>query len=255
MMSSPPPPPSPLAPRRGVGRPVVTSLVLVTAAALVALVWLWLVVTPWEEPVLPLLVFVPVPAAVWWVMTRCGLSRIAMAGVWVIVVIVMLATVALSASGTVTRARYDPQLDAMTVASQRLLEGAEVPAESCGLAPVLDYGSLGVPVLVCVVTYDIGLTELPAGGYGSDGTASPPVVSVDAVVAEPVVAAGSSDTIAVRQVRYTWGAERTGTRELVFEAEVAQPPAGRCVRSVRSQWWAWLNNGSGCPRGFVSSSR
>jgi hypothetical protein len=232
------------------------SLVLVTAAALVALVWLWLVVTPWDEPVLPLLVFVPVPAAVWWLMSRGGVGRVVMAGVWVVVVAVMLATVALSASGTVTRARYDPQLDAMTVASQRLLEGAEVPAESCGLAPVLDYGPLGVPVLVCVVTYDIGLAEVPTGGYGGDGTASSPVVAVDAVVAEPVVAAGSSDTIAVRQVRYSWGAERTGTtRELVFEAEVAQPPAGRCVRSVRSQWWAWLDNGSGCPRGFVSSSQ
>lgn len=239
--------------RGGPGRPIAAALGLTVAAALVALVWLWLVVTPWDEPVVPLLVFVPVPAAVWLLVSRAGVSRLTMAGVWMVVVLVMLATVALSASGAVTRARYSAELDAMTAASVELLLDADVPSESCGLAPLLDYGPLGVPVSVCVVTYDIGLGDGPAG-IPIGGTAAPSGGGT-AIVARPVAAVGPDETIAVRQVRYAWGSDRTGTnRELVFEAEVAQPPAGRCVRSVRSQWWAWLDNGQGCPRGFVSSS-
>lgn len=238
----------------GPARAVVAALAVTVAAALVALVWLWLVVTPWDEPVLPLLVFVPVPAVVWLLVSRAAVGRLIMAGVWVVVVAVMLATVGLSASGTVTRVRYEAPLDAMTVASLDLLAGADVPVESCGLPPLLDYGPLGAPVSACVVTYDIGISDGPAvtsAAYGAPVTNAKPVTDA--------TRAGSSESdssIPVRQVRYIWGSERAGTtRELVFEASVAQPPAGRCVRSVRTRWWAWMDNGSGCPRGFVSSSQ
>jgi hypothetical protein len=219
---------------------------LVTAAAaVVALVWLWLVVTQWDEPVLPLLVFVPVPAVVWLLVSRVDVGRLTLVGVWVAVVAVMLATVGVSASGAVTRARYDAPLDAMAAASLELLANADVPVESCGLPPVLDYGPLGAPVSACVVTYDIGL---------GDG---PPVIPASSAGAPAsTLSAGSDPSIPVRQVRYIWGPERAGTtRDLVFEAAVAQPPAGRCVRPVRNRWWAWMDNGAGCPRGFVSSSQ
>ncbi len=273
---------------RGPGWRIAAALGVTVAAAVVALVSLWLVVTPWDEPIWPLLVFVPVPAVAWLLVSRSGVGRLPVVMMWVAVVAVMVATVGLSVSGTLTRARYDAVLDAMTVASIELLSGVDVPTESCGLAPVLDYGSLGVPVSVCVVTYDIGLGDFPvvAGGTGETasgrweampapnqplvqpvaqplampGPSSVGPASVGPAVVGPAsfgsASVGSTGVIAVRQVRYIWGSDRSGTpRELVFEAAVAQPPAGRCVRPVRTQWWAWMDNGLGCPRGFVSSSQ
>jgi hypothetical protein len=248
---------APVAGGHGPGRWVAAALGVTVAAAVAALVWLWLVVTPWDEPVLPLLVFVPVPAVVWLLISRSGSGRVATVGVWLAVVAVMVATVGLSVSGMVTRARYDAPLDAMTAASLDLLAGVDVPTEACGLAPIIDYGPLGAPVSVCVVTYDIGLSDIGLSDIEPEdsGPAQIGPARVGPAVI-PVAMGGSGDTIAVRQVRFTWGSEQAGTnRDLVFEASVAQPPAGRCVRPVRDQWWAWMDNGAGCPKGFVSSSQ
>jgi hypothetical protein len=209
---------------------------LAVAAAAVALVWWWLAVTPWDETVLPLLVFVPVPVAVYAVMADAGLRRAAVVGVWAVVVAVMVGTVALGASGTLVRGRLSDTLDDMAADAVARLAGVGVPTEECSPPPTIGWGPLGTPVEVCVVAYDIVVS--PVGAPGEQAAGEP-----DAVV------------LPVRQVRYDWDPNgQSPGRALVFEAAVAQPPADRCVRVMAEPWWAWRSDDGGCPRGFAPSS-
>jgi len=223
---------------------------LVVGAGVAALGWWWLEVTPWSEPLVALFVFVPVPISVWLLLDGGRLDRRATAAVrvavWVLLALVVVGTVALAVSGTVGRLRFGSALDAMGTLAEQSLEGLGVPVQACGVAPPLDYGPLGQPSEVCVVTYDIGVAATQVAFNGEP-----------AMTGEPVQ---------VRQVRFIWpdGGSGGGSgvagdgagqgHQLVFEAAVAQPPAGKCVRLVQGQWWAWTAEVAGCPRGFVPSS-
>lgn len=207
------------------------------AAAVVALVATWWIASPWDAPVWPLLAFVPVPALVWW-LTADGPIGVRI-GSSVVVVAVMVGTVAVWASALPGQLRFGGTLDALEGVAVTALADAPASAEACGPPPPLDYGVLGVPTEVCVVTYTLGVATASAGG-GS--------------VAATWAGAGVVDTgTAVRQVRFDWRSP-PAEQSLVFEGGVAQPPAGRCVRPVGTGWWAWTRPADDCPRGFVRSS-
>lgn len=210
------------------GTRAVVAVAAAVVAAIVAVVWWWLAVTPWNEPLVALVVFIPVPVTVWALLGNHGQRRGMVVAVWFVVVAVVVATVGVAASGAVGRVRLGAAFEAMGAAAETSLGGLPVPTEACGDAPPLDYSPVGTPAELCAVTYDIGLDN-----------------------------AGATAPVPVRQVRYVWPAEPgsdTPGRQLVFEAGVAQPPAGVCVRRLNDSWWAWLPNHSGCPRGFVPSS-
>lgn len=212
----------------GSGTRAVVAVAVAVVAAIVAVVWWWLAVTPWNEPLVALVVFVPVPVTVWVVLGNHAHRRGLVVAVWLVVVAVVVATVGTAASGAVGRVRLGAALGVMGTVAETSLVGLSVPTEACGGAPLLDYGPIGTPAEVCAVTYDIGIDN-----------------------------AGATAPVPVRQVRYKWPAEPGSDapgRQLVFEAGVAQPPAGICVRRIDDSWWAWLPNLSGCPLGFVPSS-
>lgn len=220
----------------GRGR-VGTALGVTVAAAAVALALAWLVASPWDAAVWPLLAFVPVPAVVWWLVSGAPVARMVLAAAAVVAVIV--ATVAVTASPRLGAARYGSALDRLEDAAVVLLADAGARSDRCGPPPPVDYGVLGVPDRVCVVVFRLGVQP----------------------VAEPVVAGGGGDTgdgrddTEVRQVRFDWGL-RAGVpaRQLVFEGAVAQPVADRCVRYLQGRWWSWQLVAGGCPRGSVPSS-
>jgi hypothetical protein len=207
----------------GRGR-VGTALGVTVAAAAVALALAWLVASPWDAAVWPLLAFVPVPAVVWWLVSGAPVARM---------------VVAVTASPRLGAARYGSALDRLEDAAVLLLADAGARSDRCGPPPPVDYGVLGVPDRVCVVVFRLGVQP----------------------VAEPVVAGGGGDTgdgrddTEVRQVRFDWGL-RAGVpaRQLVFEGAVAQPVADRCVRYLQGRWWSWQLVAGGCPRGSVPSS-
>lgn len=209
--------------------------------ATVALVATWSVVTPWNLPVWPLLAFVPVPALVWWLST--GASAWVRAASVALVVAVVVGTVAVWASPLPGRLRYGATLDSLEQAAVVVLVDAATPSEACGPPPPLDYGVLGTPSEVCVVTYALGVVTVALGGApaGDDGDDQ---------------GDGSVTDDEVRQVRFDWtsSGSAVAARNLVFEGGVAQPPAGRCVRQVEDRWWAWTLAGDACPRGFAPSS-
>ena len=224
-------------------------------ASVVALLWLWAASSPWNDPVAPLLVFAPVPVVAGWLVVRGGVDTAGRVVAAVVVAACMAATVAVSVSGVFAGARIAGPLDAMATAASGILDGAPVPAEGCGAPPVLDYGTLGEPTEVCVVTYDIQLTTGEPASIGA--------LRVAAAVDQP-----ASDAQPVRQVRFVWASPGGSTggsagksegagperRELVYEGAVAQPPAGRCVRKLDGNWWAWTREAGGCPRAFSPSS-
>jgi hypothetical protein len=213
-------------------------------AAVVALAATWSVITPWNAPVWPLLMFVPVPALVWWVTAGTGAGL--RLGAAVVVVIVVVATVAVWASPLPGRLRFGGTLDELEQTAVVVLADSPSPAEACGPPPPLDYGVLGVPTEVCVVIYALGVATVSMGG-------TPPGDGVDDADDQ---GDGSVTEREVRQVRFDWtpASSVVATRSLVFEGGVAQPPAGRCVRQVDGRWWAWSLPDGGCPRGSVPSS-
>ena len=195
----------------------------------------WWVATPWSSPVWPLLTFVPVPLAVWWLAT--GVRRVTAVLLVVVIIVVVVGTVTVVSSALPGSVRYGATLDGLEVLAAATLENLSPPAEGCGAAPPADYGVLGTPERVCVVVYRLGLGATPVA------TGPPPA----GLVARPANE--------VRQVRFDWGVVNgVPDRQLVFEGGVAQPVADRCVRLVRDPWWAWLVNDGGCPSGFVSST-
>jgi hypothetical protein len=213
-----------------------SAIALAVAVAAVALVWWWLAVTPWNDTVLPLLVFVPVPVVVHALTRGSGLRSRSLLGVWAVVVAVMVGTVALGSSGALERIRLGGTLDDMAADARTRLTSVGVPSEKCSPPPSLHWGPLGPPAEVCVVAYDIIVTPVRAtAGQVADGV--------------------DPEALPVRQVRYQW--DRNGAspgRTLVFEAAVAQPPADRCVRVMAEPWWAWRTDDGECPRGFAPSS-
>jgi hypothetical protein len=217
------------------------AVAVAAGAATVALVWWWLVVSPWHEPLVALAVLVPVPVTVWLVLGGRATPVVTRLAVWLVVAVMVVASVGLAASGTVARARLGATLDGMQELAGASLVDLPVPVQACGDAPPLDYGPLGDPSEVCVATFDIGVVAgRPAVGAGAVGMS---------VIDEPVP---------VRQVRFVWPDAGSGGspagRQLVFEDGVAQPPAGVCVRRVDPSWWAWMPDDGGCPRGFAPSS-
>ena len=213
--------------------------------AAVALVATWSVVTPWNVPVWPLLAFVPVPALVWWLTADVSLRlRI---GTGLVVASVVVATVAVWASPLPGSLRYGNSLNVLEQAAIVVLGDAPTPSEACGPPPPLDYGVLGEPSEVCVVTYALGVATAATGGEPATG--EPTLVADDQ-------GDGSVTETEVRQVRFDWTSPGSAlpTRSLVFEGGVAQPPAGRCVRQVEGRWWAWSLPEGACPRGFAPSS-
>jgi hypothetical protein len=214
------------------------ALVVAAGAGLVATMWWWAASTPWDDTVVPLFVFVPVPVAVYALLSGAALRPLAVAAIWSAVAAVMVLTVALGASGSLVASRLGDTLDRMQVDAAGRLEGVAVPSESCSPAPALDFGPLGAPRSVCTVAYDI--IAAPVTGTGEQATVGQSL---------------PRQVLAVRQVRYLWDEPgETLGRTLVFEAAVAQPPADRCVRVVRAPWWAWRLEDPGCPRGFAPSS-
>ena len=212
--------------RRGAASRAVGGVVIALLGAAVALVATWSVVTPWNLPVWPLLAFVPVPALVWWVIVGIP-SRVRLVTA-AAVALVVVATVAVWASPLPGGVRYGDTLDDLEEVAVAVLADAPTPTEACGSPPPMDYGVLGVPTEVCVVTYALGVVN---------------------------AAVGSVPETEVRQVRFDWTAgSAVVARSLVFEGSVPQPPAGRCVRQVESRWWAWSLPDGGCPRGFAASS-
>ena len=223
---------------------------MAVAAGACALVITWSVVTPWDVPVWPLLAFVPVPALAWWLAADAAPG--VRVGALVAVVVVVVGTVALWASPWLGQLRFGNALDAMEQAAVVVLADAPPTSEACGSPPPLDYGVLGVPAEVCVVTYALGLTmaSSPASSPAADTGGS------SVVPAAGDAGDGTLTDVDVRQVRFDWPGDVSALpdRSLVFEAGVAQPPAGRCVRQVDGRWWAWVLPSGGCARGFVPSS-
>lgn len=207
---------------------------LALLGSVVALLATWSVATPWDAPVWPLLAFVPVPALVWWLCADLA-ARWRVVSVAAVAVVV-IATVAIWASPAPGRLRFGDTLGALEDAAVVVLADAPSPSEACGPPPPLDYGILGVPTEVCVVTYALGVATVsqPVGGTG----------------------VGTPAGTEVRQMRFDWRSPTSvlAVRSLVFEGGVAQPPAGRCVRQVERRWWAWSLTDGPCPRGFVPSS-
>lgn len=227
------------------------------AGALVALVATWSVASPWDAPVWPLLAFVPVPAFVWWLTaTRTPAVRFVSA---VVVAVVVVGTVAVWASPVLGRLRYGDTLDRLEQAAVVVLADAPTPTEACGPPPPLDYGVLGVPDEVCVVTYTLGVVQASVGGTARSAVpmgGSAVEVAAGLNGGDDDQGDGSVTETSVRQVRFDWrsGPSGVAARNLVFEGGVAQPPAGRCVRQVDDRWWAWSLSEGTCPRGSVPSS-
>lgn len=211
-------------------------------AAVVALVATWSAVTPWVVPVWPLLAFVPVPALTWWLVADATAGVRAVAAV--VVVAVVVGTVAVWASSAPGRLRYGGTLDSLEQSAAVVLADAPTPSEACGPPPPLDYGVLGTPSAVCVVTYALGVATASIGR------------SVEPATVVGDRGDGTVSETEVRQVRFDWQTAPRGPveRSLVFEGGVPQPPAGRCVRQVEGRWWAWSLPDDGCPRGFTPSS-
>ena len=231
--------------RRGAVGRAVGAVGIALLGAVVALVATWSVVTPWNLPVWPLLAFVPVPALVWWLTADASMGwRI---GAGVAVASVVVATVAVWASSAPGSLRYGASLDELEQAAVVVLVDAPTPTEACGPPPPLDYGVLGEPSEVCVVTYALGVATASTGGEPATGE---PTLVVDDQ------GDGSVRETEVRQVRFDWtpSGSAVAARSLVFEGGVAQPPAGRCVRQVEGRWWAWSLPDGACPRGFAPSS-
>lgn len=231
--------------RRGAAVRAVGAVGIALLGAAVALVVTWSVVTPWNLPVWPLLAFLPVPALAWWL--TAGASMGWRIGAGVVVASVVVATVAVWASAVPGSLRYGGSLDSLEQAAVVVLDDAPTPTEACGPPPPLDYGVLGEPTEVCVVTYALGVSTAASGGKPATG--EPTLVADDQ-------GDGAVSETEVRQVRYDWTppGSALATRSLVFEGGVAQPPAGRCVRQVEGRWWAWSLADGACPRGFAPSS-
>lgn len=219
---------------------------IAVAGAAVALVATWSVVTPWVVPVWPLLAFVPVPALVWWLVADASVAVRVVAAV--VVVAVVVGTVAVWASSAPGRLRYGDTLDTLEQSAVVVLADAPTPSEACGPPPPLDYGVLGTPSAVCVVTYALGVATASTGGTSA--------VDGDSAGDSGDQGDGTVSETEVRQVRFDWQTAPRGPiqRSLVFEGGVPQPPAGRCVRQVDGRWWAWTLPDGGCPRGFTPSS-
>jgi hypothetical protein len=232
----------------------VSAVALTVGAAALVLMWWFSVVTPWDETVVPLLVFGPVPLAVYALTAGSGLRPVARVATWVVVAVVMVGTVAVGASGSLMRARVGDTLAGMQADADRRLADVVVPSEVCAPPPAIDWGVLGPPREVCVVAYDIAVSQVGGVGRGVGEQAGPG--EGDGPAGDgPAGDELAGEVLTVWQVRYDWDQPGSAPeRMLVYEAAVAQPPADRCVRVVDDPWWAWRTDDGECPRGFVPSS-